>query len=341
MDSRLIEISTGTIFRTILILLALGFLYLVRDVIMLLFISIIVVSALDPIIDWLQKKKISRPIGVLLVYFLLICIIVISISFLIPPIVEQFKDFSSALSRNSQEIGGAFDGINNYLQSQNINFDSQKIINDISSKLSAVPEEIISGTIGIFSGFLSIIIIFSMAFYMLVKENGVHHFIVSIAPEKSKEYISSLAIRIKSKIGKWMQGQLLLMLIIFVVVFAGLLVLRVPYALSLAVFAGIMEIVPYIGPIIFAVPGIILGFLISPLTGVLVTLLYIVAQQFESNVVVPQVMKKAVGLNPVVVILALLVGFQLGGILGAIIAVPLTTAVSVFINDLIDRKIEA
>lgn len=340
MENKPIEISTGTIFRAILILLALWFLYLVRDVIMLLFISIIIVSALDPIIDWLQRKKICRSVGVLLVYFILLIVIGLSISFLIPPIVEQFKDFSSKLSQNSQILENSLNGIKDYFQSQNINFDTQKIVGDISAKLSAVPGQIVSGTLGIFSGLFSIIIILSMAFYMLVKENGVHHFIVSVAPEKNKEYISSLANRIKSKIGRWMQGQLVLMFIIFLVIFIGLSILQVPYALSLALFAGIMEIVPYIGPIIFAVPGIILGFLISPLTGILVTLLYIFAQQFESNVVVPQVMKKAVGLNPVVIILSLLVGFQLGGVLGAIISVPLTTAVSVFINDLIDRKAE-
>jgi predicted PurR-regulated permease PerM len=118
----------------------------------------------------------------------------------------------------------------------------------------------------------------------------------------------------------------------------GLYLVGVPYALILAIFAGVMEIVPYIGPIISAVPGVILGFLISPTTGFLALLVYLIAQQLENNLIVPQVMKKAVGLNPVTTIIALLVGLRLGGVMGSILAIPVATAISLAVNDFIEKR---
>ena len=114
--------------------------------------------------------------------------------------------------------------------------------------------------------------------------------------------------------------------------------LGIPYALVLAIFAGLMEIVPYVGPIISAIPGIILGFTISPLTGFLTIFMYILVQQFENHVITPQIMKKAVGLNPIAVILAIFVGAKLAGILGAILAIPVATAVSIFVSDIFKDK---
>ena len=118
----------------------------------------------------------------------------------------------------------------------------------------------------------------------------------------------------------------------------GLYLVGVPYALVLGIFAGVMEIIPYMGPIISAIPGIVLGFLVSPTTGLLAFVVYLVAQQFENHVVVPQVMKKAVGLNPIVVILALMAGIKIAGTLGAILAIPVATAFGIFISDFMNKK---
>ena len=340
-EKRSVDISTGIIFRTILIILALLFLYLVRDILALLVISIILVSAIDPIIDWLQRKKIPRPAGVLIVYLVIFIIFGLSISFLIPPIVNQFKDFGSNFSNYTRQFESYFSVAKNFFQTQHISVSFESIVNNLVNEFSKVPEKIYTRTIGVFSGFISVLIVLSMTFYMTVKENGIKNFIISIVPENHKEYAASLSERIKAKIGKWMRGQLLLMLIIFILDFVGLSIIGIPYALSLAIFAGIMEIIPYIGPIISAIPGVFLGFLISPLTGLLTLLIYIIAQQFENHIITPQVMKKAVGLNPIVVILALLVGVKLGGVLGAILAVPIATAIGVFVGDLFEKKKEA
>ena len=338
MEKNEIEISSGIIFRTILILLALWFLYLVMDVIALVFIAVIITSAMDPLVDWLQMKRISRTASVLGLFFSLFLLIGLAIFFLIPPMIAQFQDFSENFPKYFQAGEASFAHLKDFFASKNINLDLQQLADNFSGSLTNFSGNIFSTTANVFSGFISIIVVFSLAFYMTVEESGIKKFIVSVTPDRFKEYAANLATRVKEKIGKWMLGQLFLMVIIFALDAIGLYLVGVPYALILAIFAGVMEIVPYIGPIISAVPGIILGFLISPTTGFLALLVYLVAQQVENHVIVPQVMKKAVGLNPVATIVALLVGLRLGGVLGAILAIPVATAISLAINDFMERR---
>ncbi len=327
-----IDISMGVIFRAALLILAIWLVYLIRDILALFFIAILLTAAIDPAVDWMQRKKIPRSAGVILIYAILFSAIGLSISLLIPPLVSQSREFS----RNSATYSRELDSLKVYLEAHNMNFG---FFNISDSRLSNLSETLFSQTIGIFSSIISIFVILVTVFYMAVKEDGIKRFIVSVTPEKHKKYAASLTERIEYKIGKWVQGQLFLMLIIFVLDFVGLAAIGIPYALALALFAGLMEIIPYVGPIISAIPGIILGFLISPLAGMLALLVYFLAQEIEAHIIVPQVMKKAVGLNPVTVILALLVGFQLSGVLGAILAVPLATMASVFIGDLMKNNI--
>ena len=152
-----------------------------------------------------------------------------------------------------------------------------------------------------------------MAFYMAVKENGIKNFIVSVTPEKHKQYAAHLTDKNKIQNGKMDAGTACPDGDNICFRFRRPNLFKIPYALALAIFAGLMEVIPYLGPIISAIPGVILGFTISPFTGLLTMLLYWLAQQFENYVVVPQIMKKAVGLNPITVIVALLIGDQIRG----------------------------
>ena len=337
-EKRQVEISMGVIFRTVLLIAAIWFLYMIREILALLFVAILIVTAIDPAVDFLQKKRVPRSIGVLIVYLFLLSVIGLSISFLIPPLVDQFRDFSQRLPFFLQETQKAFSSANSFFQLHNITINTPQVVENINGRLTGAPSAIFSEAIGLVSNAISVIIVLVMAFYMTVKEDGIKKFIVSITPEKHKEYAASLTERMEQKIGRWVQGQFFLMLLIFILDFVGLSIIGIPYALALAIFAGIMEIVPYVGPIVSAIPGIILGTLISPLTGLMTLLLYFFTQQFESHIIVPQVMKKAVGLNPVAVILALLVGLKLGGVLGAILAIPLATVISVFVGDLMKKE---
>jgi len=328
-----VEISVGIIFKTILILLALWFVYFIFDIIALFFLAVIIVAFVEPIVNMLERKKVSRTVGVLLVYCVMFLIIGGFISFLIPPISEQIKEFSKNFPTYSKNIISFFQGISGYFNDKNITIDAQKLIGDLSGELANLSGGIFTTTIEIFSFLISTIVVLTLAFYMTAKEEGINHFVAFFTPKEHREYALNIADRIKEKIGKWMNGQLLLMFIVFILDFIGLSLIGVPYALILAVLGGIFEIIPFIGPIVSAIPGVLLGFTISPLAGILTLVMYFVVQQVESNVILPQVMKRAIGLNPIVAILVLLVGAKLGGMMGVILAVPLATAFSVFTDD--------
>lgn len=336
-----IEISTGTIIRALLIILGLWFLFLIKEIISLLFISLVIVSSIEPAINWMHVRKIPRSLGVILVYILLFSIVGLSISFLIPPLMEQFRDLYLKLPEYSQRIEQSLQGVKDYFQTQGNILDIQNLIGQSNSSFPEISGNLFSKTVGVFSGFVSTIVVFALVFYMSVKQDGINNFVALVVPKKHEEYALSLTSRIKAKIGRWMTGQLLLMVIIFALDFLGFYFIGVPYALSLAIFAGLMEIVPYVGPIVSAIPAVILGLTISPTTGLMVVILVFAVQQFENHVIVPQIMKKALGLDPIAVILALLIGLKLGGVLGAILAIPIATTIGVVIEDLMKKPEKA
>ncbi len=335
-----IEISTGIIFRTILIILALWFLYVVRDVIALLFISVLIVALIEPAVNWMQFKGIRRGVGILLIYLLVIIFIGGISFFLAPYLSDQFKDLYKKVPEYSQNINNIISGIGSYLPTEDANLasGSQDNFDNLADNFSGISEKIFATTVSFFSGIISAVVVFALVFYMTVRKDGIKNFIVAIVPKKHEEYATSLVIRIKDKIGKWMQGQIIVMLAIFIIDFIWLSILGIPYAFILALFAGLMEIIPFFGPIISAIPGVLLGFLISPWKGIIALILYIVSQQIESQVIVPQVMKRAVGLNPIVIILSLLIGLKLGGVLGAILAIPIATGINIAVEDLMATK---
>jgi predicted PurR-regulated permease PerM len=336
MERRQLSISTGTFLRIALVILGLWFLYLIRDIVALLFLSVILTATLDPLIDWMAKKKISRAVSVMIVYMVMVVLLSLLLSFILPPLVSQFQDFSKNIPIFSERLTQTFSGIESYAKSYGMQFDSHEFLQNIFGGLFQSSGQIFSTTINVLTFFISALVILALTFYMSVKEDGMNKFIVSITPAAKKDYVISLADRIKGKIGKWFAGQLFLMFTIFVMDFIALSIFGIPYALILALMAGLLEIVPYLGPIISATLAAMVGFLISPTTGLIVLGVLTVIQQLESHVIVPQVMKRAVGLNPVVVILSLLVGAKLGGTIGAILAVPIATSIGVFVNDIVD-----
>lgn len=328
-----IEISLGTLIKIVAVLLGVWILFNILDIISILIIAFIVVSAMEPAIDWLQSKKIPRTAGVIIIYIVTLSLVGLGISFIVPPLLNQTQSLAQDFPSYLQKIDQSFSLLRNFFAAYNVHFDTQQIFNNWNQSITNFTSNIFSTTIGVFSGLISAVVVLSLAFYMSVEENGITNFLVSITSENRKKYVASVIDRIKDKMGRWLLGQLMLMIIIAILVWIGLALIGVPHPMLLGAFAGLLEIIPYVGPIIGAVPGTILGFLVSPTIGFLAILVYLATQQFESHVVVPQVMKKAVGLSPITVILVLLIGAKLAGVVGAVLAVPIATAVSIFVKD--------
>ncbi len=197
---------------------------------------------------------------------------------------------------------------------------------------SSIASNIFSTSLRILGGLVSVIAILVLAFYMVVEKKAFEEFLETILPSEQKKQIVSLIKKVQKRIGSWFLGQISLMIIVGIAVLIGLSILKVKYALVLALIAGVFEIVPVIGPIVAGIIAIIIAFGQSPILALLVFLLYVGIQQIENHILVPKVMQKAVGLNPVVILVALLIGAKLYGITGAILAIPVTAALATIIE---------
>src|SRR3989344_5720740 len=322
-QSQTINISTSTILRIILILLGLVFLYLIRDVLVIVFLAIVIAAAVNGPATWLQRHKVPRILGVIFIYLVFISVFALMILLILPPLAMEigglaavFPDYIEKMSVIFEEWWGRYKMEGNNLGN---------LLGQLSGKLSGAASSIFATTVSIFGGLFSALIILVISFYLAVQEKGIKKFLMSITPAEHQLYVSDLVGRIQAKMGGWLRGQFFL---------------GVKYALVLALVAGILELIPYIGPILAAIPAVILAFFQSPFLALLVLILYIVIQQLENNVISPQVMKKAVGLNPIVTIIVMLIGAKLAGILGIILAVPITAAIAEFLRDVRRKEIE-
>lgn len=321
-SSRTINISSASVIKIILILLAFFFIYLIRDIVLIVFVSVIIAAALNGPVNWLQERKVPRILGVTFIYLLVFIILGASLSFIIPVLAQQIGQIASYLPIYAEKIGLSVQ----YLWGRfGPNF--QNVLEQIGSKLTDAASSLFATTIQVFGGLVSAFIILFVSAYLSVQEKGIKTFFMSLIPTDRQSNIANLVEKVERKIGGWLRGQLLVMVIVASLVFVGLYFLGVKYALTLALIAGILEVVPYIGPFISAIPAVILAFIQSPTLAILVLLLYVVVQQLEGYLITPQVMKRAVGLNPIVIIIVMMVGFKLAGIMGLILSIPLTAAI--------------
>jgi predicted PurR-regulated permease PerM len=214
---------------------------------------------------------------------------------------------------------------------------SSSLVN-VSSSLPTAASNIVSSIFNFFGGVFSFILVLVITFYMVAEENVIRKLIWSLTPEDKQTYVMDVFKRIQIKLGLWLRGQLILCLVIFVLTYIGLTILGVKYALVLALIAGVTEFIPYLGPIIGGIPAVFLAFTQSPMLALFTIILYVVVQQIENNLLVPKIMEKAVGLNPIASIIVLMIGFSVGGVMGAILSIPVATAASVVIEDFLHKK---
>jgi len=337
MSKQLISITTGSILRTILILLFLAFMFLIRDVLALLFVAIILSAAFDPLIDWLQRFKIPRALSIIGVYVVVLSFVAWSIYLLSGPLASQVVDISRAFpdfyTRVNKNIGGAID-LNSLFSQDAI----RASFTDITKSVGQATTGIFNILSSVFGGMISFFMVLVITFYLTVEEDSVKRFINSITPVNHQPYISQLIVTIQHRMGYWLRGQLFLSLIVATMVYIGLIILGIKYALILALVAGIFEIVPFIGPWIAAIPGVFFAFSYSPGKALMVAIMYFAVQQLENNLIVPKVMGKSTGLNPIIVLIAIMIGARLNGVLGALLAVPVALSIAVYVESLIGEK---
>ena len=334
-----LEISSGTIIKAILLILLFVFLYLLKDVVIIFLFALVIASAISPFASWLDERGFPRVVGVLILYLVMLSLAVFVLSLIVPYISDDINRLISVLPKVVERVSSTLTIAQNS-SPQYLDFlgEIQNILSGVSSYLQQASQSVVGLIVSVFGGVFSFIAILIISFYLSVTRKGIETFLGSVIPEKYESYVVSLWKRTEVKVGKWLQGQLLLGLIVGLLVYVGLSLLNVKFALLLSLLIMVLELVPMVGPVVAAVPAVLLAFLQSPALGIWVLILYVVVQQLENHVLVPLILGRTLNLNPVVIILALLVGDQLAGIPGMVLAVPISTIIVEMLDDVARQK---
>jgi predicted PurR-regulated permease PerM len=335
-----IDISTASIFRAVLVVIGFALLYLLSNVLTILLFAIIIASAVSPFVEWFEKRRVPRLGGVLLLYLMVFALGVILSSLVIPSVSTDLSSLNTVLPKITQQLTTSLDKVQSG-SPKYFDFVSeiQNILDVLTGYLQQFSQSALNLVISAFGGLFSFIAIIVISFYLAIQKKGIENFLSAVVPDRYEKYVIDLWMRVEVKVGLWLQGQLLLALVVGLMVYVGLSLLRVKFALLFAIIAMMLEIVPVAGPVLAAIPAVLIAFLQEPALGFWVLVFYVVMQQFEGHVLVPIVLGKTIGLNPVVVIIALLVGFQLAGIAGGLLGVPVATIIVEILDDMARLKI--
>ena len=335
-----VQISPKTIVFTLFIVVIGWFLYEIRDLVPVIIAAIIFSLALIPGKKFLARFRIPAPIAVVLLYLFAFLVLSFFLYTLIPIISQQYVVFIESLPKIIEVARSFFVGT----QLENLVTDLLPIYTE-GNEPKALPEVLNlfqgffstagKGVLSLFGSLVDVALFLLLTFLFSVKPSALDNALEVLTPAKYQRYIENLWERTKRKMGQWFQGQILLVFVIGSLTYLPLLLLDVPNALLLATFAGVMELIPIFGPVIGAIPAVLMALTTGNITTVLlVVLVFIVIQQLENNLIYPLVVSKVVGVSSILIILAVVVGAMLAGFIGVVIAVPLAGVLQEFFDDI-------
>jgi predicted PurR-regulated permease PerM len=338
MDERkvTIEFSFQTVFWIIVAVLSLWLVVALREVLVAFVLAFILAMAITPLVDFLHKKRVPRSISIVGVLLAVLGIAYLAISLILPPFVTEITNLLSNKTEYILRITENFNSLSPALR-DNLNSFLTSSLNSVGNMNF---NGVISGAKGVFNGLIEIVLIFALCFYMLQNNKGVEGVVVAYVPKQHQKRTLSIYRKISGKMSSWLGGQAVLGIIIFFVVLIGLSILKVEYALTLAIIAGILEVLPIIGPIVAGGLAVLISLTQSPILALIVLAFYVLVQQLENHILVPQVMKKSLGLNPIAVIMAIIIGGKLLGFVGILISVPIAAAVGVLLEEFVKKQEE-
>ncbi|MFH1766541.1 MAG: AI-2E family transporter [Patescibacteria group bacterium] len=318
----------------IFIVAAVIVLYFLKSVVAIVVFALLLAALVDPVVMKLAKWRIPKWLSVVFVYIGLILLSSGIVVLIIPTLVEQTKEVLTTYAPYIEQAAGNGVNISGVLSGDLFKQDFDVIVTSFqdSGLIDAAPE-LISIISDVFGGLITLLLIFILAFYFVVEEKTLLSGLESGLPKKYKLFTEELLPVWRLKVGAWVRGQLLIMFMIFILTYLAFTAIGMPYALVLAIIAGLLEIVPFIGPILTAIFAVAIALSVSPLTALLAAVFCFVIQQIEAEFLTPKIMQKVVGLNPVIVIVAILVGFEIGGVVGAMLAIPVTMSLAVFVKE--------
>lgn len=339
-----VNITSGTIVAAILITAGAYLVWVLRDLLVLVLTAIVIASAIEPQIAFFIRHRIPRFFAAILVYVLVFGSVFALLYFFLPPIIGDAAGFISAMPQYLETINASssFSDLTNATSLISTAQNQQSFVQmlfSLQSMFLASAGGTMQLIVTFFGGILSLVLVIVLSFYFALQDTGVDDFLRLVMPVKYENYSVDLWRRAQKKIGLWMQGQILLSLLVAILVYLGLLIIGIPYALLLAVFTAFAEIIPVFGSLIAGALAVIVAYSSGGVAlGAIVMGLYVVVNQFESNLIYPLIVKKVVGVPPLLVIVALVAGYTLAGFLGVLLSVPAAAVALEFINDFDKRK---
>jgi len=322
-----VEISLKSIVYTLALIVLALVAWKIKGVLIALFIAFILMSGFAPLVEFLTKNGVNKALSVALTYLLAISFLGMLFFFALPPLIQQTQEFVIKMPTYADQINLTFNS------SQIPGLSSSTLAEIVSNRLDSALSNLLQLALNVFNIFITFITISVFTFYLLLEREKIKKNVYLLVPHLPRKDVENLAYKIEEKTGAWVRGQIVLMIIIGVFTYIGLTILGIEFALPLAVIAGLLEIVPVMGPIISSIPAIMIALVEGPILAIATIALYILIQQLENNLLVPKVMEKAVGLSPLITIFAILVGGTLFGIMGAVLAVPATAIGHVIVQD--------
>lgn len=318
MDSE-IRITTKAILTAVLVIFGIWLAVQLRAILLILFAALILALALSPLVDWLTRQRLPRSLAVFLITIFLCSLFVGLGAVGISPLIDQTQKLIQRLPQfidSLAESPSAPEFLRGFNQA-------------LGEQVTAISRNVLKATWGAFSGAITIVSVIFLTFYLLLDLENLKKVLLSFLSKADHVAAETVIEEIETKLGVWLRTQFLLMLIVGAMTFLGLWLLGVDYALPLALIAGLLEIIPTLGPIIAGIPAVIVGFAASSLTGFGVLALVILVQQLENNLIIPKLIQKAVGFNPLVTMIIILIGGNLFGLLGVLISVPAALVASI------------
>ncbi len=343
-----ISITTGTMVRAVLVALGVFLAWYLRDLLLVVLTSIVIASFVESTVPYFKKAGIGRVFGIVILYFVSLLILAGLFYLFVPLLITEIYNFSTFISAYIPGVkflnffqNEAFSGAKDIVGALSSNFSITTLVEVSKAFITNLSGGFFTAFSIAFGSIFNFILIILISFYLSIQERGIENFLRIVFPIHHEDYVVDLWERSSRKIALWMKGQVVLASVVAVLIYLILSLLGIEYALLLALIAGMMEMVPY-GVLVAMVPAFAFSYLSGGIgSAIMVTGVYLIIHEFEVFLFAPVIIKKIVGLSPIVIILSVLMGFELGGIWGAILSIPVAVIVMEFLSDVEKNKILA
>ncbi len=319
---------TNQVIAALLLIIIGLFILKIKGILVAIFIAYIIMAAFLPFVEFFQKRRIPRVLSVVIPYVIVFTFFTSLVIPLIPFFVSQIQSLFIIFPRYLDQAAGIL----------GVQIDATQLGSFFGSEIGLISQNAFALTSKVFGGIFSTLTIFVVSFYLLLDHDRIKKYLVNLFPIQNQKNVLLITSQIEEKLGGWFRGQIILSIFIGVITWIGLTFLGLEFALPLALIAGTLEIIPTIGPILAAIPAIIVALNTSANTAIIVVVFYIFLQAVENNLLVPRIMQKAVGLHPIAIIIGVIIGSELLGIIGALLAIPFISLLLIIFNSFNKRS---